>query len=231
MTCDECGCRITAEVHKKPSGRTFIYYRCANGRRAHDKLVRLTQADVVEQLGSAVDDIHITPDFAALLADELNKTTRDVRERRRREQAQFFRQQLEAAQADEDALTDKLLKRVIDDDTYQRQLVRIRQRRADLLTRIEQTHDELDDKLLVTASRVLDLAKRAKELWAVQNLAEKRALLDKLVLNPRMNRASVEYDLRKPFDTLAQMRGKEDWRTRRDSNSRPSGSKPDALSS
>ena len=120
---------------------------------------------------------------------------------------------------------------VIDDDTYQRQLVRVRERRVDLLNKIEQTHDVLDEKLLITASRVLDLAKRAKGLWAVQNLAEKRALLDKLVLNPRMKGASVEYDLRKPFDTLSEMRGKVDWRTRRDSNSRPSGSKPDALSS
>ena len=34
MTCEECGCRITAEVHKKPSGRQFIHYRCANARNS-----------------------------------------------------------------------------------------------------------------------------------------------------------------------------------------------------
>ena len=213
MTCEECGCRITAEVHKKPSGRQFIYYRCANGKKQHDKLVRLTQPAVVEQLAAAVEDVHITEDFATLLADELNKTVNEVRQRRRREQA-AFRRELDDAQADEDSLTDKLLKRVIDDETYKRQVVRVRERRADLLNKIEQTHDVLDEKLLVTAGRVLDLAKRAKEFWAVQNLAEKRALLDKLVLNPRMNGASVEYDLRKPFDTLSEMRGKEDWRAR-----------------
>ena len=67
MTCEECGCRITAEVHKKPSGRQFIYYRCANGKKQHDKLVRLTQPAVVEQLESAVDAIHITEDFATQL--------------------------------------------------------------------------------------------------------------------------------------------------------------------
>jgi hypothetical protein len=54
---------------------------------------------------------------------------------------------------------------------------------------------------------------------------------EQVVLNARMNGGSVRFDLKKPFDTLAEMRGKEDWRTRRDSNSRPSGSKPDALSS
>jgi site-specific DNA recombinase len=230
MTCEECGCRITAEVHKKKSGRVFIYYRCANGRGAHTKLARLTQPAVEQQLERAVDAVFITDVFADLVAGQLNVSTVEIRERRQREQAQF-RKELEATQANEDELTDKLLKRVIDDDTYQRQLTRIRQRRAVLLNKIEETHAALDEKLLKTALHALDLAKKAKDLWAVQNLTEKRAFLDKLVLNPRMNGASVRFDLRKPFDTLSEMRGDEGWRTRRDSNSRPSGSKPDALSS
>lgn len=57
----------------------------------------------------------ITDVFADLVAGQLNVSTVEVRERRQREQAQF-RKELEATQANEDELTDKLLKRVIDDE-------------------------------------------------------------------------------------------------------------------
>ena len=214
LVCEECGCRITAEVHHR-GDRRHVYMRCANGRRVHDKLVRLREADVLEQFSSAVEAVNISEEFATLIADALNETTRDVRAQRRREQARF-KADLESSQENEDALTDKLLSGVVDDDTYRRQLARIREHRAGLVRKLDETHDALDDKLLVTADRVLELAKQAKTLWEQQDAVGKRALLDKLVLNPRLDGANARYDLKKPYRTLAEMRGNPQWRARVD---------------
>lgn len=57
-----------------------------------------------------------------------------------------------------------------------------------------------------------------------------RKLLKQLCSNPRLLGQSIEYCLEKTYATLLEMKGKRKWRTRSDSNARPSGSKPDALS-
>ncbi len=104
--------------------------------------------------------------------------------------------------------------------TYERQLTRLRALKATTFEKLRETDRAEDNKYLVTAERVLELAKNAKSLWEERSPTEKRDLLEVLVSNPTLDGRSVRYDVRKPFDVISKMRGDDGWRPQRDSNPR-----------
>jgi site-specific DNA recombinase len=84
---------------------------------------------------------------------------------------------------------------------------------------------------LLDGARILELANKAYFLYIKQDHAERAKLLKLVLSNCGIDAVSLYPTYRKPFDLIFQQAITEGWRARRDSNSRPSGSKPDALSS
>jgi DNA invertase Pin-like site-specific DNA recombinase len=214
-----CGCKVTYAPKKKPSGREYNYYRCADGKRTHvmrgEKQINVEERDILEQLGAAVRRIALTPEVAEAIARGLNETHCAAMKAGERD-ADVQKATLAALAEKEDRLFDRYDGGEIDRETYDRQLSRLRTEKAAALTKVSEGNG--DAKYLVTAARVLELAKNAKLLFDGRNPREKLDLLQRLVCNPRLEGRTVRYDLRKPFDTLAKMRGDEGWRPQRDSN-------------
>lgn len=50
---------------------------------------------------------------------------------------------------------------------------------------------------------------------------EKKKVLDMILSNPVLDGINIQYDLKKPFAILKEMKGNDEWRTRVDSNHRP----------
>jgi site-specific DNA recombinase len=230
LRCGECGCRITYDPKTKKSGRTYDYYRCANGRRAHARLLYVNESDVFDALEPALDAITIGPELADRIAAELNKTHADVK-RKRRQEMERYKAALSELVEREDRLYERYDHGEIDKPTHDRQLERIRSDRTHQTAQLEQANEHLDDAYLFTAQRILELAQDAKTLWKSRSAREKRALLEELVSNPTLTGRSVRFDLKKPFAVLAQMRDSTEWHAQRDSNPRHSVPKTDALSS
>ncbi len=225
MTCAEpaCGCKITYAPKSKPSGLTYHYYRCADGKRVHvergERQVNVREEDMLEQLGTAVDEITLTPELAEAIARGLNETHRQAMAAKARS-AEMYRAEIKALEEKEDRLFDRFDSGEIDRATYERQLTRLRADKADRFEKLRATDQDEDAKYLVTADRVLELAKSARSLWEGRTPVEKRDFLARLVCNPRLDGRTVRYDLRKPFAVLAKMRGSDGWRPQRDSNPR-----------
>src|SRR5208283_1070074 len=77
---DGCGSKITYAPKTKPSGATYHYYRCADGRRVHrgkgEPQVNVKEHEILDQLAGAADAIEITSAFAEAVARALNETHR-----------------------------------------------------------------------------------------------------------------------------------------------------------
>ena len=84
---------------------------------------------------------------------------------------------------------------------------------------------------LLDGVRILELAHKSPFLYLKQTPEEQAKLLKLVVSNCSIDAVNVYPTYRKPFDLIFAKTQNEGWRARRDSNSRPSGSKPDALSS
>ncbi len=84
---------------------------------------------------------------------------------------------------------------------------------------------------LLTANRILELANKAYSLYLSQNASEQGKLLKLIVSNCTTDGLTLCPEYRKPFDVIFERVKTEEWRARRDLNSQPFGSKPNALSS
>jgi hypothetical protein len=122
------------------------------------------------------------------------------------------------------AFFDLLTAGTLDDAAFKKQLQRIRDQRTELTRKLDEANDRLDDAYLDTARTTLELAKRAQLQWSSRSALEKRQFLEAVVSNVRLDGRTVRYDLRKPFQILSELREDPTWRTREDSNLRPSDS-------
>jgi hypothetical protein len=201
---------------KRKRDRVYRYYHCTDGKRIHDRQVNVREEAILEQLGGAVDAVQITEELATAISDVLNETHRQAQKAKERE-IDRYRAQLDELEGKEDRLHDMFVDGRIDDEGFRRRRDRIRQQGRTYTDHLQAAQQEIDGAYLVTAQRVLELAKNAKRLWESRTPEDRRDLLKKLLSNPVLDGRSVRYDLRKPFRILAEMRESEQWRGGRDS--------------
>jgi site-specific DNA recombinase len=78
--------------------------------------------------------------------------------------------------------------------------------------------------MLVTAVKILELAKQAEFLYKQQKPEEQRRLLETVLSNCAFDRGSLSVTYVKPFDLLVRGNKTGEWRAQQDSNLRPPGS-------
>ena len=78
----------------------------------------------------------------------------------------------------------------------------------------------ITDVSMETAKTILELATNAESLWKMASPQERKEFLEQLLSNPVLNGTTVEYQIRKPFVTLSEMKQDENWRREWDSNPR-----------
>ena len=219
-----CGSKITYAPKFKPNGKTYHYYRCADGRRVHrgsgERQVNVAETDILNQLMSAADVIEITRAFADGVSRALNESHLAAMAAKRKS-ADVYRAELKELEQKENRLFDRYDSGEIDRAMFDQQVARVRAARSECFEKLREADTQEDEKYLDTAREVLELAKDAKSLIEKLTLPERRAdLLALLVCNPRLEGRSVRFNLRKPFEVLAKMRAANDWRPQRDSNPR-----------
>ncbi|MFC1610110.1 recombinase family protein [Myxococcota bacterium] len=210
LDCEQCGCLITYEPKSK-GAKVYHYYRCANGKRVHEKLTYAREDSIMNQFGAVPDDIYIHEALAEKINDALNETHNQIKAARKQE-AQRFVRALEQLEGKEDELYDDLKAGTLDDNAYRRQLQRVRDERKRYAGLLERAHDELDDAYLFTAKRTLELAMKAKTLWDSASPQQRKRLLETVLSKRSLDGLTVCYDLKKPFKILAEMREDQEWR-------------------
>lgn len=211
LTCSTpgCGCRVTYEPKRKGE-RTYHYYRCANGRHVHDRLVYVSEEQILDAFAPALDAITLTEARAREVSTLLNRVHHKAAEAKR-EQLAGFRASLVALEREEDDVYRDLRRGLLDDAGYRRQLARVRAERQGYTVQLEQAQAAVDGAYLVTAQRVLELATRAKSLWVQRSAAERRDFLDRLLSNPQWDGATARWDYKKPWRSLVQISKSSNW--------------------
>lgn len=223
LKCDhpECQRLITYERKEKTlksTGEAKVYhlYRCSNSRKVHDKLVYASEEKIFSQFEPSMDRFDITEGFAEDLLKELDASfekqkiaikkqmdgfrnvMQEVREQRRNTVNLFTTGKL--AQAD-----------------YEDQITLLEKREDDCTNQLEHLNLLINDAGRGAVQKVLELAINAKELWKSMNRIERVNYLKKVCSNPTLDDLTLHYRLEKPFEKLAEMKGKPNWRRRRDS--------------
>jgi hypothetical protein len=173
--------------------------------------------------------VHLSQEIAQRISDALNEAN-DQAKISVKNEIRNYEKILDGLDLKRDQLFDLFVNHTITEEEYRRQGNRIQNERRSYTRLLEQSQLSISDAWRVTAQKVFELAIHAKSIWESGSTQEKLNYLKELCSNPVLDESSVRYELKKPYGTVAEMKEKE-WRTRRDSNPRPTGSKPATLSS
>ncbi len=95
---------------------------------------------------------------------------------------------------------------------YDKNYKRWRERQAVLRSK-RMSVQKADDDYYITATYLLKLASKASILFERSEAEEKRLLLNMVVQNATLNGTIVDYDLKKPFDTVLVSANSQSWLT------------------
>jgi len=214
LTCADCGCAIIYEHKRKRSGREYDYWHCTDHHRVHKdlhgKVPCVREEDLFEQFTAALEAVEVPADRADQIARELNKSHHRLSQER--EQAiERFKRELTVVDGQLDSAVEKYVAGALERDDYERVKTTLRTQRERVAVKLTEAQKAIDGEYLVLATKILELGKRAKELWKGRAPAEKRELLEKMLSNPRLRARSIEYDYKKPFMVIAEMRRRKVW--------------------
>lgn len=223
-----CGCSVVYDPKVKTNkttgqAKTYHYYHCTNGKRAHESLKGMAVAEEViwKKFGEVVEGITISSELAQRIAEGLNETKEKAIEVTRREMASFKEAQRELERK-EDALYQDYHAGVIDKEFFKRNQERIRADRSRYEDLLENRSVAIASAGFDTAQSILELAMSAKTLWENRSVVERRAMLDTILSNPVLDAPTIRYDLKKPFLVLMKIQKNKEVRAHRDSNPGPS---------
>lgn len=72
-------------------------------------------------------------------------------------------------------------------------------------------HTKADFDYQTTVASVLNVARRAKEIFESSETHEKRAFLSYLLQNPKVTGKKLEFDLKPPFNLVLELAGCTNW--------------------
>ncbi len=221
LTCAYDQCAVTAEIKKQK----YTYYRCT-GFRGPCGLPYMREELLGARLAKIVEDISIPGSVLA----QLEKSLVDDKGRQeaiQSEQRNRLRDRLNALRSRLDQSYIDKLDGKITDDFWARKSEEWRTEEQRICGELVSLEQPKPDKLL-DGVRILELAHKAHFLYLKQTPEEQAKLLRIVVSNCSIDAVNVYPTYRKPFDLIFARTQNEGWRARRDSNSRPSGSKTGA---
>lgn len=123
----------------------------------------------------------------------------------------FFKHSQDALRKELDHIQNRLSKLIdmhldgaLDSDTYHAKLEEYKKRQREITSEMK-AHVNADETCLITAKTVLDLAKRAKELFMSSKMPEKQQLLNFVFSNLKLDGKKLLVTMREPFSTLLAM--------------------------
>ena len=227
LTCGHCGCAITAERKQKKSGRVYVYYHCTNGKGICKNVVYLREEVVVylreevidEKLASALKHIRLTSEIVEWTREALLESLEDERELHRSATQNLSSRYQKLGRYISQAYEDKLEGR-IEPELWEMKSTAWRREQDEILRQLE-AHKAADTSYLGKGVRLMELANKASELFKEMTGDEKREIVNSVLSNPQVIDGSIRFSYKMPFAIFENVANLNNWRDRRDSNSRP----------
>ncbi len=225
LRCGYDDCLITAEIKKQ----RYIYYRCTFGRGKCD-LPYFREEELSERLGGILRDIYVPDSVVRDIERSLASDKASRQDRLLAEEARLQKRLSAIRTRMDQAYLDKLDGKITTEfwERKNTEWLREEQQVQFALAGLKQADEPAR---LLTASRTLELANKAYSLYVRQNPVEQAKLLKMVLSNCRIDAVNLTPTYRKPFNLIFERAKKEEWRARRDSNSRPIAPEAIALSS
>lgn len=204
ITCKSCGCKLTAEIKKEK----YIYYRCT-GYKGNCKQAYIRQEAIETHFEGILASIHIPESFQALVLQGIKESLKEKIEYHNHLVTKL-EQQIKVLQNRIDQTYCDKLDGKISEEFW---LIKTKQWMAEkeLLSLKLFSAQKADTLYLENANLILELAKRAHELFKVQNADQKRKLVELLLSNCSYNGENIDLELKPVFSMIIKSSESGNW--------------------
>ena len=225
ITCAVTGKIVTTDTKTKTyqNGRTahYSYLMTWNPQEPSKKLWQ-REEDIMAQMEQVFKSMAPEPDLFGDVVSYARQTCEAEKIFHKRQMAELGKE-YEAVQGKLDKLMDLLLDNAISREEHDIKRNKLKQRQIELSGLIN-AFTAADDGFRDAVVDTLELGRKAHELFVGSNNEGKRRLINFVFSNLQLNGQKLQFSLRKPFDMFIKATDIGEWRTRSDSNARPSDS-------
>ena len=201
IRCAHCGNVVTGEsVVKKSTGKEYVYYRCTMYNTDGHPRVRLTEAQLDQQVLAVFERIkqpEVVRDWFAKMLRLWAKEGQQLS----RERTNAIQRDLTLLRQQQDRLLNLRLLDEINADTFAEKNTELRDRIA-ATTLQQEAADRGREEQADLAIKVFELSQSLAEKWLGSDYAAKRRLLEIVFLNLSLDGATLVCEMTKPFDLL-----------------------------
>lgn len=197
IQCASCGSTITPQRQRE----TNVYYNCCN-RQCSQKGTYAKEKDYLKIVESVFKSLILPQKFI----DELVETLKSHGKSEQTFHVQSMRDlqtEYEKIEGRIGKMYDDKLDGSITADMYDKKLKEYKEKQSAILDSMH-LHNKADHNYHVTASLVLDLAKRAYEIFGRSETTEKRQIINFVFQNMKLKDGKLVWELKEPFNLIVQ---------------------------
>ena len=204
IRCDDCDLAITPEKHKG-----YVYYHCTqyNGKHGAEWL---REEEITRQLEAVFQNLQMPEDIVNQIVETLNSVHQNKIEFHNQHFDKLTKEHKETTKMLDNLYLDKLKMRITESD-YDRFYISLRDKLTDLNTQLSKLQ-EAEDNYYITAKYILDLSKRAYDLFKSSEVEQKRQLIKLILSNLRLSGKNLVFNAAKPFDLILDCSDRLVWR-------------------
>jgi site-specific DNA recombinase len=205
MTCAHCGRIVTGEKKHKtsPNGRKreYSYYRCSGYSAEGHPKVRLTEAEIDNQLLALFADIRVEDAESRQWFVDVIRARAQSGQAENKQHREEVKRQHEQVEAKLSALLEMRMEGEITPEEYAAKRAELHDRQSALRVQLE-VSDRDDREVAELAIKAFELSQSLKQRWLTADYNAKRTILSIMLETVRLNCENLEFSLRKPFDLL-----------------------------
>lgn len=201
ITCGNCGASITAEIHRRPSGKQYVYYHCTRRKRGikcTEKMVDLSDLEL--QVLRFLHSIKISKHARQWLSETLASFEQDHR-RKQETVLQSVQKRISRVKSDTTELLNLKLKKLIEDDEYIQKKNELHEELARLEGQLDALQDA-DDSIEKKCDAAFRFAEQAEDLFVAGNDEQRRTILQSLGSNITLERGNLNIQAHKPLEII-----------------------------
>ena len=209
ITCGKCGWHLSTYTTKN-----INYVRCHNCNAVHVK-----EATLLEQASNIFTDLTIPPAIVDDLREKLHVYFKDE-QTFYEDNVERINGELKKIRKRMATMYDDRLDGRITSDEYDKRVAVCKQQEATFLEELK-GHSEADEAFVISCSYILEVAKRASELFMRSQPDQKNRLLRFVFANASVEDEKLNYKLKSVFAGIVECNKSENWLPGLDSNQQP----------
>lgn len=200
LICDVCGCKITADKKTKPSGKTYNYYYCTNGKKRCEQHQKYNNETKIEKLiAEKLKDFMLDKSKAKLSLDAYCLSEKEKFKNKAESKEKLEKRKIEIEQ-DRKILAEKNIKGIIDDDITKEKINEYKIELNQIEVNLKSLNKELDTSTFELCYKWLEPLTSLGDIFEDANPEIKRDLSKSVLSNCTVKNSeiiTVEYN--KPF--------------------------------